>query len=145
MGKKVRTIGGEAGKWISTQREDGVSSLCKLTAHPGQRDYASASFLVLLSLFLFLLLSSPSLFRSFSLFRGQLARLLTTMARVKNSITLPPFPHSLFSPRFRRPSTFARFHPSSSTDLRKISNRFRNSHPHWILIPRLTVFRRDRQ
>ena len=89
--------------------------------------------------------SSPFLFRSFSLFRGQLARLLTTMARVKNSITLPPFPHSLFSPRFRRPSTFARFHPSSSTDLRKISNRFRNSHPHWILIPRLTVFRRDRQ
>lgn len=58
---------------------------------------------------------------------------------------IPPFPHSLFSPRFRRPSTFARFHPSSSTDLRKISNRFRNSHPHWILIPRLTVFRRDRQ
>lgn len=39
----------------------------------------------LLSLFLFLLL--PSL-RSFSLFRG---RFVTTMARVKNSITLPPF------------------------------------------------------
>lgn len=42
----------------------------------------------LLSLFLFLLL--PSL-RSFSLFRGRFARLVTTMARVKNSITLPPF------------------------------------------------------
>lgn len=35
--------------------------------------------------------SSPSLSCSFSLFRGRFARLVTTMARVKNSITLPPF------------------------------------------------------
>ena len=36
--KKCVRYGGEVGKWISSgEREDGVSSLCKLTAHPGQR------------------------------------------------------------------------------------------------------------
>lgn len=56
-----------------------------------------------------------------------------------------PTPPFTFFPSIP-PSFDVRSFPSIVIDdLRKISNRFRNSHPHWILIPRLTVFRRDRQ